>query len=1147
MASLGTPDMQRFVALEAELAALRVHTARERRALEALYRVSRDSRGSASFEQVFAVSVRELHTVFAFDSCYIALRHETDDTTFRAVLLDDEGVTEYKENVDISPLTGSVVANRMPVIIDDLFSEPQRRATPFGNTQKRSRSWMGVPLLVGQSAIGVLALQCYEVACFDSADVDMLQWLGNIIAVSIENADLAQQQSILSHVLARQVEERTSELATLSAVSAELVRQQSLAALMARALARVVPLFKLDGAVIRLLDDTTNNLVVAAHFGLPEEYTRDAARLPIEGTTVGEVMRNNEPVLISQGMRDRSTIPLVFDSLLCVPLRIGTQVLGTVSLLGLDAHEFTSHELDLAQAMANQIAIAIENARLFANQHRQIGELQALTAINRAATTARDLPTLLRMIYDALQTFMQLDAFSMVVYDQSLGIVIDGISIDEGEEYSYWKNEPLPSGSFSAWIIRNRQPLLFENVDEEIANHPQFGSHLVGSNRAAMSWLGVPLVNRTATAIGALAVQSYSAGVFTLRDQQFLTTVASQVVLHIENVRLLTQRERQIRELDAIGQIGRMVAASFDLNEMLQLVYELLAHTVDATAFFLMLCEPRTRIMTHVLAFANGRRVATTLVGDRPPSGGLADWILSQREPLLYSDLKSQTNTIHAQGIRPAPLVESVEVRSWVGVPLVAQAGDVIGVLSLQNAAPYRYDEQTIDFLLQIAGHISLGVQKVWLFAERERQVRENARLAEEAEAARRTADTLREVARVLSSTFNSQEVLALILRELHNVIAYDAASIMLLEGDMLRFVAYQGPNGNRIPEFPIDKPSGAWLVVRSRAPHVIDDVRLSSDWMPNEAASVTRAWVGVPLIVKNQVLGVLNIDSLVPGHFSQRDVDAAQAFADQAAISLENARLYQESVTRVEKELDIARHIQRNLFPRSLPHIPSVDVAARCIPAHETGGDFFDLIPLDEHDDQGVTSVGLVVGDASGKSIPAAMLMAIAHSVVRSEARDHRHPDRVICETNTLLARDVPERSFVALSYATLDVPSRHFSLANAGQLTPWLRRADGSVIHLEVPGETFPLGIVARTHYKMLELDLAPGDLLLFVTDGIVEAKNASRELFGFDRLEALIEFYGHEEPAALINTILSEVAVFVGQMPQHDDMTLLALRIS
>jgi serine phosphatase RsbU (regulator of sigma subunit) len=424
-------------------------------------------------------------------------------------------------------------------------------------------------------------------------------------------------------------------------------------------------------------------------------------------------------------------------------------------------------------------------------------------------------------------------------------------------------------------------------------------------------------------------------------------------------------------------------------------------------------------------------------------------------------------------------------------------------------------------------------VQKVRLFAAEQ--------------TARRTADTLREVARVLNSTFNPDEVIELLLRELHGVVPYDTASVMLLDDQGLRLVARrsgagQAPRRNLL--LPRDRDTAAARVLRTGAPLIIHDTRSAPEWLQETFGEHVRAWLGVPLTVKGRVVGVLNIDSHQINHFSDRDQEVALAFANQAAVALDNARLYADSVIRFEQELAIARQIQSNLFPRALPQVEQVQIAARCLPAREMGGDFYDCFLIDEHQPE---LLAILVGDASGKSVPGAMLMAIARSVARSEARDHAEPETVMRETNRLMAQDVPRGSFVALSYATIDLRRRHLALASAGQLTPLLRRRDGTIRYLEPPGPTLPLGIIPEIGYAALDFDLEPGDMLLFCTDGVVEAQSTSRELFGFERLERLVHVYGDQSPDRLVDIILKAVDDFSGGRAQHDDMTLVVVTLA
>jgi phosphoserine phosphatase RsbU/P len=1309
-----------------EIEELRRLHERDQRVLDALYRISMACRGLSSDRELFDVLLAELRAVFRFDSCFIAVCDRERPDLFRTALLYDEGLEEYQEQIPFGPITGRMLRERVPIRIPDLDAHRSTlagHATTFGNTQKLSRAWMGVPLQLGADALGVIALQSYTPDAFGEADLDLLERIGPVVAVALENANLIQQQRRLGDELMARVAARTEELAALSAIAVEMVLQQPLAELLDRALARILPLLDVRAGNVRLYDRERDTLVLLAQRGLPPDDPRAVRELPVAGSRFGAIVRENRPVTVERDLGQQALIktPSIFESLLGIPLKVGDQVIGSMALLDDKPRAFAPQQVDLAQLIGNHLAIAIANARLLEQRERQIRELSALGAISHAANTSLNLRMLLRQVYAALRDLMPLDVFVMSIFDPRREVIVEGIGIDEGQTYEYFdRNVPPEPGSFTAWIVRNRQMLHLRDVAADMAKYPELITIVGGSGRPAASWLGVPLFDRDERLIGTIVVQSYTARAFEERDERFLQNVAQQTALHVQNVTLLAQRERQIRELDAIGRIGQLVSATFGLEEILQVVYETLRDVTGAPIFYLLVCEPATRVVTNAVFIEEGRHNDFGWVGRPPRPGSMTDWILEQREPLLYDDLLGYLERTAAPSVRPnrfgdqrharswagVPLLakdgeaigvlsvqdyepnlydaqtidflsqvashvslgvqkilllhererqireldaigrigrlvsasfdldrmlelvyeilqqvtgaaafymavcepvtqvitkvfyiergtrfdddwpgtpppkdsltgwllrerrsllfadlqvererlaelgiapvfmdNTVNPRSWVGVPLLAEDSEPIGIISVQDDAPGRFDEQTVEFLNQVASHLSLGVQKINLFQEREAQLRENARLFDAEHAARRTADTLREVARVLSSSFDANEVLDLILDQLRTVIDYDSASIMLLEGEVLRVAAQRGLERAEAllrQILPLSRPSGAALAVAQQAPVVIEDTLASPDWRVHEQGTNIRSWLGVPLLSKGRVLGTLNIDSHQPNRFTQRDVEVAQAFGSQAAVTLENAQLYEDSVRRVEQELEFARRIQSNLFPRELPAIPAVTIAAHARPAHETGGDFYDILPLAGE------RFGLLVGDASGKSIPGAMLMAIAHSIARSEAGDHELPETVMRETNRWIARDVPSRSFVALSYASLDASRRRMALANAGQLSPLRRRADGTIDYLDVPGPTWPLGIMKDTPYEAREVALEPGDTVVFFTDGIVEAHNPNRELFGFERLEALVRELGDLPPAELIAAALEAVESFSQGVAQHDDMTLLVLRV-
>jgi serine phosphatase RsbU (regulator of sigma subunit) len=286
----------------------------------------------------------------------------------------------------------------------------------------------------------------------------------------------------------------------------------------------------------------------------------------------------------------------------------------------------------------------------------------------------------------------------------------------------------------------------------------------------------------------------------------------------------------------------------------------------------------------------------------------------------------------------------------------------------------------------------------------------------------------------------------------------------------------------------------------------------------------------------REEVLGVLDVFYQTPHHFTVDELYLLDLLATQAAVALENARLYELEVKQVEQELAIARQIQRGFFPQRIPQLSGWEIAAACLPARETGGDFYEFVERTDG------RLGLIVGDVSGKSISAAMLMAAAQSLVNAKGSDYRSPARVMAEANRLLCKDVPHGSFVALAYALLRPENNEVCLSNGGQLDPFLVPAGNQPVRLiETPGSRLPLGIVREVAYQETSVTVTPGDLLVFYTDGVVERKDAAGRLFGFERVAATLENVRGRSPEVALKILLKAADAFAEGVSAHDDVTL------
>jgi hypothetical protein len=239
---------------------------------------------------------------------------------------------------------------------------------------------------------------------------------------------------------------------------------------------------------------------------------------------------------------------------------------------------------------------------------------------------------------------------------------------------------------------------------------------------------------------------------------------------------------------------------------------------------------------------------------------------------------------------------------------------------------------------------------------------------------------------------------------------------------------------------------------------------------------------------------------------------------------------------TQLTQEMRVARSIQQGLFPQQCPQIKGYTLAARCQPARETGGDFYDVVEFSDG------RVGMVIADVAGKGMPAALLMADTRSTWRSETRNGHGPAETLRNINRSLCHDINSNAFVTLLYAVLDPTTRQLCVTSAGHPLPLLHGRK-EVREIKVYG--LPLGLRTDATYDEVQVSLAPGDTVVLYTDGIVEAMRPSGELFGFERLMTLVQRQGHQPAQVLVEHILATVRAFSDQSSQADDMTVLVLK--
>jgi serine phosphatase RsbU (regulator of sigma subunit) len=327
----------------------------------------------------------------------------------------------------------------------------------------------------------------------------------------------------------------------------------------------------------------------------------------------------------------------------------------------------------------------------------------------------------------------------------------------------------------------------------------------------------------------------------------------------------------------------------------------------------------------------------------------------------------------------------------------------------------------------------------------------------------------------------------------------------------------------------------------------IINDVR--SDPRYAEDGNAISSLICAPLKIKERVTGVILLVSATPVTYAAADLKLLNTLALQTATAIENALLFEKTVQAAKdreqllalhKELEVASTIQKSIVPRKFPPFPErtdFQIHASMTPAKEVGGDFFDFFLIDAE------RLGFVIGDVSGKGVPAALFMAVSRTLLKATALQGWPPEQCLEQVNLMLTAESISHMFVTVFYGILNTRTGEVAYCSGGHNPPYVLRGDGRVEALEMTGGLV-LGVFGKATYKSKQIVLKSGDGLFLYTDGITEAMDGDNNEFTEGRLEDCLKRWHGSPTDELIQRVVSEVKTFANGAPQADDMTILAL---
>ncbi|HEY4235758.1 MAG TPA: GAF domain-containing SpoIIE family protein phosphatase [Gaiellaceae bacterium] len=595
---------------------------------------------------------------------------------------------------------------------------------------------------------------------------------------------------------------------------------------------------------------------------------------------------------------------------------------------------------------------------------------------------------------------------------------------------------------------------------------------------------------------------------------------ARQLALELERTRAL---------LEVIVQ----ATAELSVSHTLEIAVERVAELLDVD-----------RVAVYLRGTGNGELEEAASRGLAGPHARVADRLLD----IALGPSRERT-VLEVTDVGQDPRLAAVEaalretgIGSALAVPLMAR-GDVVGLLAAYPAGRPAAGEHEIALLAALAGQLAVAVQNAQLHEQATRLGEEReAALAAERAAARRIR-ALYEVSRSFAQSLRLDETLEALARTVVEVLDIDAAVVRMPDERREQLL----PLAVHIREAPFVEPVRTILTQpvpfgqrnvqrlfrERRAFRLGPGGNRGEQFLPALVPFLEKGWTAavVPVALPTEVVASLGIFSFRPGDpLSQETVEAATALAGQAALAIDNARLYQQ-------QKQFADTMQRSLLPRSRPLIEGLEVGEVYEPSArvDVGGDVYDYLALDDG------RLAVVLGDVTGHGVDATADMAMAKFVFRSLAREHPEPADFLASANEVICSEIAAGKFISMSYVVVDGASGRVAGASAGHPAPRIVLPDGSTRPLEAHG--LVLGIDSGQEYAESHEELAGGSSLVLYTDGVIEARRDG-ELYGNDRLDALLAEQ-HELPARALAAAVAEDAREFAGGDLSDDLAVVVIR--
>ncbi len=1055
--------------------------------------VARQLTGEINLRELLLSIVDKVSSAFDVEKCAISLLD--DSRQFIEIFASNN---QYADEIFGGRIEPGVGATGIVTSTGETFysydSEKDNRLDADAIRQWDIKSLLSVPLAIGDRIIGVMHLASRgRWRMFASREIEYAEALASEVSLVVEIARLYNESQKKALDLTRSRDEIKSyftKIGTALATSLDLKELLKLIVEMS------VSLTHGDAGSIYLIDNKRLSRYVAVAYDNPR----------------GDEDRQGELTTFTKEhyLEDRFD-PQEIKSYMGIPLERKGEIKGLLNIVDRRPREFSPDEVELLSIFAGHAALAIDNAQQFVMEQKKAREATALYQAAKSIGESVDLEEVLDRSARQLTDVVGIDRCIILLLDyKKLDLYTAselGLSEEQREFFSFFRI-PIDEIDDHLWekLVAGR-PVNLPCASSSCPAMERFFKALPSS-----SCLMVPLFTKNQL-IGIIYLDdSRMAHTFTDSQVRLVMTLALQIASAIQRATLMEQMENNLDQLKALHQVSTAVTGTLSLPRVFDLVVSKASSLIGAQATSMLSYEePRqdyemqaSQGLKGLLAEESFHKLISNRAAKRRRY--MAHYISREVEgedPQVYQTLKSSG------------------MGGYVSVPLITRK-KVVGVLNCFCGEGDKFDSQEIRLLRSFANQAAIAIENARFYAIIKNKVRELA--------------TVFEVGKSITSTLQLDRVIDEITSSVAKVMDGDAVSIMMLdeEHQELTIIKTLGLGKYHQGE-TIRVGSGiAGIAAKLGRPMVLHDEPGSSSpyKFPEQVKrDGLRTLLSVPLKVRDKVVGLVNIYKKSIYRFSPQEVNLLSTIANQAAVAIENARLYKE-------QYNIAQIIQRNLMPSRDITFPGTDIGNIYIPSQILSGDYFEVINLGER------HFALVIADVSGKGTEAAIYNARGKYIIRSYALAGYSPGHILTLLNQLMEEETATDKFISLLYIDVDLDSMQITYSSAGH-EPLIIWDDSEKEVLTLPDSNLPIGVFPDTVYEEKVEKIERGDILVLYTDGVTEGRSREGEFFGIDRVMEFIRENFHLSAQGIANKLLTRVQKFTRRRIT-DDFSLLVVRV-